>query len=115
MLTKEDIILMYLADKKELIYKVDVHHIEPSEELRQAAIELGDPILAVAVVQQTHKPDEALRDILCKTPWYAYWYAYFVDKAPTRYTWQAACKESHSRWTYDKWMMENNLKLPERD
>ncbi len=47
-------------------------------------------------------PDEATRQIACKSPYFAYLYAFYVDKGPKDETREAACQEPYYAYLYAK-------------
>jgi len=83
MLTKEDIILLFLDDPDKLANKILYGNVPKSDEIRTLICEL-------------------------RNPGCAYFYAINVDKSPHPDTRQAACKdpywkERYEGWEYSKW------------
>ena len=99
--TKEEIILMYLADGDELIREMYKGNIEKNNETRQAIIDLGDPSIARCYMEYVLKrPEPCLKEIVCQNPYEAYLYAVYTQREPCDETRNAAAKEPESAYRY---------------
>ena len=83
MLTKEDIILLFLEGPGKLATELWNKNIPKSDEIRTLICELGN--------------------VKC-----AFYYAYYVDKKPTDETRKAVSKDKFRKGGYERW--ENLLK-----
>ena len=109
MLTKEDIILIFLEDPQKLAYEIWKENVPKSDEIRTLICELGDPRCAYSYAYCVdRKPIDETRTVACKTPQCAYYYAKHIDKKPTDETRKAAYRTHIYKNWYKEW--ENSLK-----
>jgi len=94
LLTKEDIILLFLEDPKKLAAKIWSGSIPKSNEIRTLICELGNPECVCLYADYVDKsPRSDTRNVVCKDPKYAYFYAEYVDKSPHPDTRKASCRD----------------------
>jgi len=101
LLTKEDIILLFLEGPEKLATEIWKGNVPKSDESRTLICNLGDPMCAYYYTSFVDKkPTDETRTVACKTPQCAYGYARDVDKKPTDETRTAACKDSKYAYWY---------------
>ena len=101
MLTKEDIILVFLDNPNKLATEIWKGNVPKSDESRTLICNLGDPMCAYYYTSFVDKkPTDETRTVACKTPQCAYGYARDVDKKPTDETRTAACKDPYEAYCY---------------
>ncbi|MDC1300024.1 hypothetical protein N8Z24_00800 [bacterium] len=99
--TKEDIILLYLEDRKLLKRAFFEGRIKHNTDVRQAFLGLGDPELVfIWAFNVDQKPQDDTRKVCCKSPYYAFKYAYYIDKEKRRDTRIAASKDPGMAFNY---------------
>jgi len=109
MLTKEDIILLFLEGPDKLETEIWDGSVPKSDEIRTLICELGNPECAYSYAYCVdRKPIDETRTVACKTPQCAYYYAYYVDKKPTDETREGVYKNEGWKGAYKAW--ENSLK-----
>jgi len=101
MLTKEDIILLFLEDPLKLETEIFKENVPKSDEIRTLICELGNPWCAYRHARNIDKgPTNETRTVTCKDPGYAYWYARDVDQNPHPETREACCKKPWEAYQY---------------
>ena len=101
MLTKEDIILIFLEDPENLAMEIWNENVPKSDEIRTLICELGNPDCAYWYAIYIDKgPTDETRTAGCRDPWRAYCYAMNIDKGPTDETRTAACQDSFRAHIY---------------
>jgi len=109
MLTKEDIILLFLEDPKKLADEIRKGNILKSDEIRTLICELGNPQCAYWYANYIDVgPTDETRTVCCKDPEEAYYYARFIDRKETRETWLAV---QNYRRIRDKYLARIRQKL----
>jgi len=109
MLTKEDIILLFLEDPLKLDDEIWNGTVPKSNKIRTLICELGDLWCAYWYAKYIDKkPTDETRTAACKTPQCAYWYARDIDKGPTDETRTSAYKDPDYKEIYIEW--EKSLK-----
>jgi len=109
MLTKEDIILLFLDNPLKLVGEIQNRNVPKSDEVRDLICEFGHAKLACEYAEWIdEEPHPVTRTISCKDPFEAQWYAAYVDKKPTDETRRAAEVIGLYKEQYEKW--ENSLK-----
>ena len=108
MLTKEDIILLFLEDPYKLAREIGKGNVPKSDEIRTLICELGNARCAHWYAYHVDKgPTDETRTATCKDPYEAYCYARFIDKKPTDEIREGAYKNEGWGRTYKAW--ENSL------
>ena len=103
LLTKEDVILLYIANKEKLKWAITARDFQNSSKLRQAILEIGDPDVSYFYAFYYDKaPKKDTRKLACTDPKEAYWYARNIDKKPRTDTRSAACKSPEYAYYYAK-------------
>ena len=103
MLTKEDLIVLYL-DNPEKLYKrfwSKIDPVNPTDALLEVVLNIGDPELAYyysAYVDK--KPRDSTRKLACKEPMYAYLYARNIDEGFHEDTYEGVQKSLWYRRRY---------------
>jgi len=137
MITKEDIILLFLENPQKLVGEITKGNVLKSDEIRTLICDLGDPECAyyyAAVIDKKptdetrnvvhkdayesiwyaleieRKPRDDTRTACCTSSGYAYLYARDIDKKPTEETRNAAYKSSFNKKRYISWENECLLK-----
>jgi len=79
MLTKEDIILLFLEDPEKLTTELWNKNVPKSDEIRTLICELGNPECVYCYAEYIDKkPTDETRTATCKDPWYASCYKEFL-------------------------------------
>ena len=111
MLTKEDIILLFLEGPEKLATELWNKNVPKSDEIRTLICELGNARCAYWYAELIDKkPTDETRTVACKSSRWAYWCAVDVDKKPTDETRKAAYKDPDYKEMYKKWEKECSLK-----
>ena len=87
--TKEDVNLLYLKSRTELLNTIYSFNIEWNQEVRQAMLDLGDPRVAYKCAFRFQRYCIDFKKIACKEPWAAFCYALDIDEEPMQDTWNA--------------------------
>jgi len=109
MLTKEDIILLFLDNPLKLVGEIQNRNVPKSDEVRDLICEFGDANLACEYAEWIDgEPHPDTRKASCRDPGWAHYYARWVDKSPRSDTRQEANKDPYWKERYEEW--ENSLK-----
>ena len=109
LLTKEDIILLFLEGPAKLAKEIFYNNVPKSDEMRALICELGNSRCAYCYAKYVDKkPTDKTRTISCKTAVYAHCYAEYIDGNTTDETRECAGKDPYWRMEYEAW--ENSLK-----
>jgi len=86
LLTKEDIILLFLEGPAKLLNEIWDGNMPKSDEIRALICELGNPWCAYSYAKWVdRKPTDETRDVAFKDPWFTYCYTEFIDKLSILY------------------------------
>ena len=100
MLSKEDIILLFLENPNKLADEILNENVPKSDEIRTLICDLGDPRCAYLYAKWVDESSHSdTRQGVCKDPHYAYLYAEYVDKSLRSDTRKASCK--NPGWAYN--------------
>ena len=102
-LSKEEIILLFLEDPYKLEDEIIDENVPKSDEIRTLICDLGSLNCVYYYAKYVDKsPHPDTRREACKDSKYAYYYAACVDKAPRSDTRQGACKDPKYAYYYAK-------------
>jgi len=111
MLTKEEIILLFLEDPYKLADEIGDGNVPKSDEIRTLICELGNTRCAYSYARYVdEKPTDETRQVARKDSGFAYFYARWVDRSPRSDTRQAARKDPYWKERYISWVEECSLK-----
>ena len=102
-MSKEEVILLYLKDPRELIDETRDTDIEKSAEMRELFCSFPVNFAYCYAMSVDKGPHPMTRTACCKNPSYAYWYASDVDGKPTKETRKAAHRSKRAKASYDMW------------
>ena len=92
--TKEEIIVRFLDDPREVVTLLYRNRIESSDEMRELLCGFNNPAIAYHYAFNIDGfASDITRKVACLSPEWAYCYARDVDRAPRRDTREAAYKD----------------------
>ena len=105
MLSKEEIIVRFLDDPREVDLALKYRKVEASDEIRELICNFGQAQLAFryAVSIDRKVPHDLTREISSKRPDLAFYYAKNIDKKPHAVTWNGVYRNFRYAREYMDW------------